>query len=58
MSKEKKINIRVSEEVKESITKRWKSLGFGSESEYIMALLKADIPGIDPARHLKGLDKE
>lgn len=56
MSKDKKVTVRVSEKTKESITKRWRALGFRSESEYVLALLKADIPEIDPARHLKGLD--
>lgn len=58
MSKEKTVAVRVSEKDKEAIAKRYKSIGFRSESEYVLALIKKDIPAIDPARHLKGLDED
>jgi len=58
MSKDKIAKTRVSERDKASIDKRWKALGFRSESEYLLALLKADIPAMDPARELKGLDEK
>lgn len=57
MPKNKMICFRVSEKVKEIISKRWVIMGFASESEYITALLKADNPGMDPGRKLKGLKR-
>ena len=58
MSKEKTLHVRVSESDKASIDKRWKAIGFRSQSEYLLALLKADIPAIDPARQIKGLSEK
>ncbi len=55
MPKGKVVHARVTQEDKESIKERWTSLGFWSESEYVLALLRADIPSMDPARKLKGL---
>ena len=41
----------------EIIKNRWRELGFVSQSAYMLALLKADNPSMDPARNLKGLKR-
>ena len=57
MPRDKMICFRVTQEAKGAVGKRWISLGFASESDYMTALIKADNPGMDPARKLKGLDR-
>ena len=57
MARDKMLFVRVSQDEKEIIANRWRGLGFVSQSEYMLALLKADNPGMDPARKLKGLKR-